>query len=49
MANKEIYSELKKRIVYLDYKPKQLLKILVRRCSSDYSRDELLSLLKLFW
>jgi len=27
MANKEIYSELKKRIVYLDYKPKQLLKI----------------------
>ncbi|HBY57794.1 MAG TPA: hypothetical protein DEG96_08070 [Candidatus Atribacteria bacterium] len=27
MVNKEIYSELKKRIVYLDYKPKQLLNI----------------------
>jgi len=27
MANKEIYKELKKRIVYLDYKPKQVLNI----------------------
>lgn len=27
MVNKEIYSELKKRIVYLDYKPKQVLSI----------------------
>jgi len=27
MVNKEIYSELKKRIVYLDYKPKQVLNI----------------------
>jgi DNA-binding GntR family transcriptional regulator len=27
MINKEIYSELKKRIVYLDYKPKQVLNI----------------------
>jgi len=27
MANKEIYSELKKRIVFLDYKPKQVLSI----------------------
>ena len=27
MVNKEIYKELKKRIVYLDYKPKQVLNI----------------------
>ncbi len=27
MINKEIYKELKKRIVYLDYKPKQVLNI----------------------
>ncbi|MEA1939808.1 MAG: GntR family transcriptional regulator [Candidatus Caldatribacteriota bacterium] len=27
MANKEIYKELKKRIVFLDYKPKQILSI----------------------
>ena len=27
MVNKEIYKELKKRIVYLDYKPKQVLSI----------------------
>jgi len=27
MVNKEIYTELKKRIVFLDYKPKQLLNI----------------------
>ena len=27
MVNKEIYAELKKRIVYLDYKPKQVLSI----------------------
>lgn len=27
MVNKEIYTELKKRIVYLDYKPKQVLNI----------------------
>ncbi|MCG2820722.1 MAG: GntR family transcriptional regulator, partial [Candidatus Atribacteria bacterium] len=27
MVNKEIYNELKKRIVYLDYKPKQVLSI----------------------
>lgn len=27
MANKDIYNELKKRIVYLDYKPKQVLNI----------------------
>lgn len=27
MVNKEIYSKLKKRIVYLDYKPKQVLNI----------------------
>jgi len=27
MVNKEIYNELKKRIVYLDYKPKQVLNI----------------------
>jgi len=27
MANKEIYKELKKRIVFLDYKPKQVLNI----------------------
>jgi len=27
MANKEIYKELKKRIVFLDYKPKQVLSI----------------------
>ena len=27
MANMEIYNELKKRIVYLDYKPKQVLNI----------------------
>lgn len=27
MVNKEIYSELKKRIVFLDYKPKQVLNI----------------------
>ncbi len=27
MANMEIYNELKKRIVYLDYKPKQVLSI----------------------
>ncbi|MBA7615945.1 HTH-type transcriptional repressor RspR [subsurface metagenome] len=27
MINKEIYSELKKRIVFLDYKPKQVLNI----------------------
>jgi DNA-binding GntR family transcriptional regulator len=27
MANKEIYTELKNRIVYLDYKPKQVLNI----------------------
>ena len=27
MANKEIYKELKERIVYLDYKPKQVLNI----------------------
>jgi len=27
MVNKEIYSELKKRIVFLDYKPKQVLSI----------------------
>lgn len=27
MVNKKIYSELKKRIVYLDYKPKQVLNI----------------------
>jgi len=27
MVNKEIYSELKRRIVFLDYKPKQLLNI----------------------
>ena len=27
MVNKEIYTEIKKRIVYLDYKPKQVLNI----------------------
>ena len=27
MVNMEIYKELKKRIVYLDYKPKQVLSI----------------------
>jgi DNA-binding GntR family transcriptional regulator len=27
MVNKEIYKELKKRIIYLDYKPKQVLNI----------------------
>jgi len=27
MINKKIYKELKKRIVYLDYKPKQVLNI----------------------
>jgi len=27
MASKEIYKELKKRIVYLDYQPKQVLNI----------------------
>lgn len=27
MVNKEIYKELKKRIVYLDYKPKQVLNV----------------------
>jgi len=27
MVNKEIYKELKKRVVYLDYKPKQVLSI----------------------
>jgi DNA-binding GntR family transcriptional regulator len=27
MINKDIYKELKKRIVYLDYKPKQVLNI----------------------
>ncbi len=27
MVNKEIYAEIKKRIVYLDYKPKQVLSI----------------------
>ena len=27
MANKDIYNELKKRIVFLEYKPKQVLSI----------------------